>query len=62
MHFAAANLGQVNFDQVKRYMVVYLLLLLLAACMHFATAASCIKLLEFYAFFGISICCWLVPW
>jgi hypothetical protein len=31
MHFAAANLCQVNFDQVKSYMVVYILVVVLDA-------------------------------
>ena len=65
MHLVAANLCQLNFDQVKLYMVYLLPLLLVlafcrccclhfvvaaaAACMHFATAAW-IKMLELYIF------------
>jgi hypothetical protein len=54
MHFADANLDQVNFDQVKLYMLAFCCCYcclhfagIAAACMHFA-AAACIKLLDLF--------------
>jgi hypothetical protein len=63
MYFAAANLCQANFDQVKLYMVVYLLLLLVAFCccwMHQVVEHVCISF-EFVLLACAVVNCKVVP-
>jgi hypothetical protein len=63
MHFAAANLCQANFDQVKSCMVVYILLLLFAfcsCCMHRAARLVSIFVLLACAILNCKVVCTFV--